>query len=133
MPKLPKITSLLFQCNILRWSEWWSWFFLHVGKHESLIQIDTMILMGMAKDYPQNSKIASLQCLYNISKRKLRDEVVFLYVDKHRSFLLVDFNALFIKVSCKMIRSFLTGMIEHSQSTQSSKFVISLQCLKVRN
>ena len=32
---------------------------LHADKHESLLQIDSIILMGMVK-YPQ---IASLQCL----------------------------------------------------------------------
>ena len=41
--------------------------FLHAGKHEILLQIDTMILMEMVKV----PKIASLQCLYRISKKKL--------------------------------------------------------------
>ena len=42
MPKLPKITSLIFLCNILR-------YFLHAKKHDSLLQIDTMTLIGIVK------------------------------------------------------------------------------------
>ena len=75
-----------------------------------------------------------MQCLYNISKKKL-DEVDFLHADKHQSFLQVDFNTLGTKVSFKVILSLLTGMIKHSQSTQSNKFAIFLQYRKkeVRN
>ena len=50
--------------------------FLHPDKHESLLQIDTMILMGMVKhsQSSQNSKFAmSLQYL----KKEVRAEVVF--------------------------------------------------------
>ena len=76
-------------------------------------------------------KIASLQCLYNISKKKkVRDEVNFWYADKHQSWLQVDFNTLGIKFSSKAILSSLMGMINHSPSTQSKKFAISLQYLK---
>ena len=60
--------------------------FLHADKHESLLQIDTKILMGMVKDSQssQNSKFTmSLQYL----KKEVRDEVGFLHVDKHQSFL----------------------------------------------
>ena len=45
-----------------------------------------MILMGMVK-HSQSSKIASLQCLYNISKKEGRDKVVLLPADKHQRFL----------------------------------------------
>ena len=47
----------------------------------------------------------------------------------------VDFNTLGIKVSYKVILSLLIDMINHSQSTQSNKFAISLQYLKkeIRN
>ena len=65
--------------------------FLHADKHESLLQIDTMILMGMVKhsQSSQNSKFAmSLQYL----KKEVRDEVDFFHADKHKSFLRVDFN-----------------------------------------
>ena len=80
---------------------------------------------------PKVPKIASLQCLCNISqKKKVRDEVNFWYADKHQSWLQVDFNTLGIKVSSKAILSSLMGMINHSQRTQSKKFAISLQYLK---
>ena len=72
--------------------------FLHADKHESLLQIDSMILMGMVKhsQSSQNSEFAmSLQYL----KKEVKDEVDFLHVDKHQSFLKVFFNTLDIKVS----------------------------------
>ena len=58
--------------------------FLHADKHESLLQIVTMILTGVVKhsQFFQNSKFTmSLQYL----KREVRDEVDFLHVDKHQS------------------------------------------------
>ena len=88
MLKLLKITSLLFLCNIKKEVD-----FLHADKHESLLQIDTMILIGIVKhsQSSQNSKFTmSLQYL----KKEVRDEVDFLHVDKHQSFLQVDFNTL---------------------------------------
>ena len=78
--------------------------FLHIDNHKSLLQIDTMILMGMIKlsQISQNSKFAvSLRCL----KKEFRDEVDFWHADKHQSFLQVDFSTLGIKVSCKVILS----------------------------
>ena len=69
---------------------------------------------------PKVPKIASLQCLYDISK-KFRDEVDFLHADKHKSALQVDFNTLVIKASYKVILSLLMDMIKHSQITQSKK------------
>ena len=63
-------------------------------------------------------------------KKEVRDEVDFLYADKHQSFLQVDFNILGIKVPYKVVLSLLMGRIKHSQSTQSNKFAISLQYLK---
>ena len=103
-------------------------YFLHADKHGNLLQIGTMILMGMFihPQSSQNSKFAmSLQYL----KKEVKDEVDFLHVDKHQSFLQVDFNTLGIKVSYKEILSLLMVMIKHSQSTQSNKFAISLQYL----
>ena len=80
-------------------------------------------------------KIASLQCLYNISKKKLEMKLIILHTDKHQSFLQVNFSNLGIKVFYKVILSLLMGMIKHSQSTQSNKFAISFEHLKkeVRN
>ena len=83
---------------------------LHAGKHESLLQIGTIILMEMVKfsQSSQNSKFAvSLQYL----KKEVRDEVDFLHEDKHQSFLPVDFNTLDIKVFYKVILPVLMGMI----------------------
>ena len=51
-------------------------------------------------------------------------------VDKHQSFLQIDFNTLGIKDAHKVLLSFLLSMIKHSQSTQSNTFAISLQYLK---
>ena len=85
-------------------TEWWSCFLL-ADKHERLIQIDSMLLMGFSS-IPKVLKIAILQCLYNISKMKL-DEIEFLHADKYRSFLQVDFNTLGIKVSYKVMLSLL--------------------------
>ena len=75
--------------------------FWHADKHERLLQIDSIILMGMAKhsQSSQNSKFAmSLQYL----KKEVKDEVDFLHADKHQSFLKVYFNTLGIKVSYKV-------------------------------
>ena len=55
-------------------------------------------------------------------KKEVRDEVDFLHVDNHQSFLQVDFNTLDIKDAYKVILSLLQGMIKHSQSTQSNRF-----------
>ena len=80
-----------------------------------------MILIGMVKS-SQNSKFAmSLQYL----KKEVRDAVDFLLVDKHQSFLQVDFNTLGIKLSLKVILSLLMDMRKHSQSTQRNEFAIS--------
>ena len=63
-------------------------------------------------------------------KNEVRDEIDFLHADEYQSFLQVDFNTLGIKVSYRLILPLLMGMIKHSQSTQSNRFVISLQYLK---
>ena len=104
--------------------------FFHAYKHDSLLQIDTMILMEMIK-HSQSSKnsefVMYLQCL----KKEVRDENDFVHADKHQSFLEVDFNTLGFKVSCKVILSLLMGMIKkHSRRTESNEFAISLQYLK---
>ena len=50
-------------------------------------------------------------------KKEVSNEVDFLHVDKHKSWLQID----------TMI---LMEMVKHSQSSQNSKFAISLQYLK---
>ena len=57
--------------------------FIHADRHEKLLKIDTKIFWFVYSSIPKVSKIASLQCLYNISKKKLD----FLDTDKHQSFL----------------------------------------------
>ena len=120
MPKLPKIKSLLLSDEV---------YFLHANKHESLLQIDTMILMGMVK-HSQSSQKSKFVMSLKYLKKEVRDEADFLDADNNQSFLQVDSNTLVIKVSCKVILSLLMGTINHSQSTQSNMFVISLQYLK---
>ena len=55
MPKFPKIISLLFLRKKKELSHEVN--FLHAGKHDSLLQIGSMILMGMTKHFQssQNS------------------------------------------------------------------------------
>ena len=76
--------------------------FLHAGKHENLLQIDTMILMEMVKHFQssQNSKFTmSVQYL----KKEVRDEVDFLHAEKYQSGLQVDFNFLGTKFGYMVI------------------------------
>ena len=105
--------------------------FLNADKHESLLEVDAMILMGIVKHSQscQNSKFAmSLQYL----EKEVRDHVNFLNPDKHQSFLQVDFNTLGIKVSYKVILSLLMVMIKHSQRTQSNNFAISSNIITIK-
>ena len=100
MPKLPKI-SFTISLQYLKKELSDKVDFLHAGKLESLLQIDSMILMEMVKhsQSSQNSKFAmSLQYL----KKDVKDEVDFLHADKHQIFLKVYFSTLGIKVSYKV-------------------------------
>ena len=59
--------------------------FLHADQHESILQIDTIILMAMIKhsqSYQKSKYVMSLQYL----KKEVRDEVDFLHAGKHQSF-----------------------------------------------
>ena len=99
--------------------------FLHAGKHENLIQIDTVILMGMVK-HSQSSQNSNFAMSLQYVKKEVRDEVDFLHADKHQSGLQADFNTLGTKSSYKVILSLLMSMMENSQSTQSLQiFAIS--------
>ena len=89
-PKLPKITQR-FPISLQYFKKQVSdeVDFLHADEHESLLQIDTLILMGMVKhsQSSQNSKFAmSLQYLI----KEVRVEVDFLHADKHQNFLQGD-------------------------------------------
>ena len=82
---------------------------------------------------PKIPKIASLECLYNISKKNLEMKLILcIKINIFLHFLQVDFQAWGIKVSYEVILSLLIGMIKHSQSTQSIKIEISLQYPKKR-
>ena len=81
---------------------------LHADKCESLLQIDSMILMRMVKhsQSTQNSEFAmSLQYL----KKEVKDEVDFSPADKHQSFLKVYFSMLGIKISYKVDTNIING------------------------
>ena len=93
---------------------------MHAGKHENLLQIDTMILMEMLKHFQssQNSKFTmSVQYL----KKEVRDKVDFLHADKYQSGL-VDFSTLGTKVGYKVILWVLISMMKHFQITQRNNF-----------
>ena len=57
--------------------------FLHVNKHESLLQIDSMILVGMLK-YSQSSQNSEFAMSLQYLKKEVKDEVDFLHADKHK-------------------------------------------------
>ena len=84
--------------------------FLHADKHESLLHIDTMILMEMVK-YSQSSENSKFAISLQYLKKEVRDEIDFLHEVKHQSFLQVDFITLVIKDFYKVILSLLMGMI----------------------
>ena len=107
--------------------------FLHVGKYESLLQIDSNDFDGSS--IPRVPSIASLQCLYNISKKKLKMKLIFwiqINIKVPQKFI----STLWVsKFPIRLILSLLMDVIKHSQITQSNKFAISLQYSKseVRN
>ena len=61
---------------------------LHEDKHESLPQIDTMVLMEIVK-YSQSSQNSKFPMSLQYLKKGIRDQVNFLHTDKHQSFLQV--------------------------------------------
>ena len=112
---------------------------MHVDKHQTFLQVDfnaldtnfsykviLSLLIGMIKHF-QSTHSNKFEISLQYLKKEDKDDVDFLHVDKHQSFLQVDLNVLEIKLSHKGILSLLMGMIKHSQSTQSNKFAISLQ------
>ena len=60
--------------------------FLHTGKHGSLQQIDTMIMMWMVR-HSQSSPNSKFSMSLQYLKKEVRDEVDFLHADNHKSFL----------------------------------------------
>ena len=51
--------------------------FLHAFKPESFLQIGSVMLDGDGQEFPNFPKIASLQCLHNISKKELEMKLIF--------------------------------------------------------
>ena len=56
--------------------------FLHADKHESLLQINSMILMGVAK-HSQGSQNSKFEMSLQYVRKEVKDEVDFLHADKH--------------------------------------------------
>ena len=83
---------------------------MHANKHESLLQIDTIILMAMVK-YSQSSQNSKFAMSLRYLKKEVTDEVDFLHANKHQSSLQVEFDTLGIKVFYKVMLSLLMGMI----------------------
>ena len=57
--------------------------FLHADKHESLLQIDSMIWMGMVKHF-QSSKNSKFAMSLQYHKKEIKDEVDKHQEDKHK-------------------------------------------------
>ena len=96
--------------------------FLHADKHESLLQIDSMILMGIVKHSQnfQNNKFSMfLQYIQDV-----KNEIDFLHADKHQSILK---NILGIKIFYKVDVIIING---HDQAF-SSYSVTSLQYINI--
>ena len=107
---------------------------MHADNHESLLQIDSMVLMGIDKhsQSSQNSKLASkfptrfmlslllgMTNLYNIWKKEVRNGGYFWHADKRLKFLIK-----------KLVLSFLMEVAKHNRNTQNRKLVIFLQYIK---
>ena len=54
---------------------------LHADKHERLLQIDSMILMGMVK-YSQSSQNIKFAMSLQYLRKEVKDEVDFLHAEK---------------------------------------------------
>ena len=74
--------------------------FLHAGKHENVLQIDTLIMMEMVKHF-KSSKNSNFTMSVQYLIKEDRDEVDFLYTDKSQSGLQVDFKTLSTKLGYK--------------------------------
>ena len=86
-PKLPKIKCLLFLCSILPKKELTK----STGQHETYYKLIRWFWCW-SSSISKVSKIASLQCFYNISKIKLKMEFI--------SCMQIN-----IKVACKLIQT----------------------------
>ena len=85
--------------------------FLHADKYACFLQIDSITFTGGLSSISKILKIASFQCLPDISKKKRDMKLIFLHADKHQSFPQVNFNILGIEVPFKVILLSLMNMI----------------------
>ena len=115
MPKLYQITSLLFLCNVLR-NKWLMKLTFCMQKSMKASYILVLWFWWGWSSIPKITKIASLQCLFNISK-KLEMKLIF--------------NSLGINVSYKVTLSLLMGIIKHSQSIQSLQYLYKISKKKL--
>ena len=76
MPMLPKITSLLILCNILRKKWMMQLIFCMQISMKACFKL-ILRFWWRWSSIPKVVKIASLQCLYNISKKKLVMKLTF--------------------------------------------------------
>ena len=115
MLKLPKITSLLFLCNILRKN----WVMKLIFCMQVSMKACYKLIVWEWSKIPKVPKIASLQCLYSISKKNLKLKLIFCM----QSFQKVYFNTLSIKVAYKVDIIIING---HDQVF--SNYIIGLSC-----
>ena len=104
--------------------------FLHAGKHENLLEIDTMILMEMVK-HSQSSQNSKFTMSVQYLKKQNRDEVDFLHTDRYHSGLQVNFNILGTTVGYKVILWLLISMMKALLKVTTLQIFAIFQ--KVRN
>ena len=113
MPKLPKITSLLFLCNILRKNWVMKLIFCTQISMKACYKLIVWFWWGWSSIH-KVPKIASLQCQF---AKEVRNGGHFWHADKRQSFY-------------KLVLSFLMEVARHVQNTQNRKLVIFLQYIK---
>ena len=91
-------------------------------KHENLLKSDTKIFWWVWSSIPKVLKIASLQCLYNISKNKFIIEFIIVH---YRAHYRVHQDQNFYKLDYQFLMK-----ARHVHSTQKRKFVKFLQYIK---
>ena len=126
MPKLIKITSLLFLYNMLRnmLSDMQLIFYMQVSMKASC-RLMLRLFDSYDQAFPKFPKCQVCNA-FKISLNQVRHEVDCFDADKHQSFLPVDFNTLYIKVFHKVI-----GMIMKTSRAWWWEWSITLKVLKV--
>ena len=130
IPKSPKITSLLFLCNI--WKN--KWVMVLIFCMQKSMKASNWYSDFWWSSFRKVPKIATLPCLCSISKKKLKLKSIFC-MQINLKFPTSWFQQ-FRHQSCyKVIVLLLVVVIKHSQSTQSNKFAIlhNIQKKEVRD